>query len=293
MPPPHPHWWTGSTDRPPSQSNLCRRAVLPPLGPVPTIDIDAVARESEQGSFDGKAVVVGVVGAPNDSHRHRRACAPGRDRSRRHPGAAPTGWRRAGRPRVGRCSPPSSVSARCSSAMPPGRGLAGRTGPGCGAAVFVALASANRVLAPGPAGRARYRRGSAAPKEPLNPPSALGYTHFPTISVTMQACGPNPTRREPSPRVHHRLPVAALICALWSTASAVLWQGAWAQESPAPPTFVVEGVIFPDSGARCLPGPRTHHRGRKVFNDAHPEGTPRPRYRVSPGDRIQCTRAGS
>ena len=94
--------------------------------------------------------------------------------------------------------------------------------------------------------------------------------------------------------MHHRLPVAALICALWSTASAVLWPGdAWAQESPAPPTFVVEGVAVPGFGGEMSPlAPGRTTAAAKVFNDAHPEGTPLgPGTELSPGDRIQCTRA--
>ena len=127
--------------------------VLPPLGPVPTIDIDAVARESEHGRFDGKAVVVGVVGAPNDSHRLPSGVRSGAEIEA---GATQVLLRQAG---VERVAPEWDAlfatllgigTVLVGYATRPRFWLAGLV-PVAGTAVFVALASANRLLAPGPA----------------------------------------------------------------------------------------------------------------------------------------------
>ncbi len=126
---------------------------LPPVGRVPTIPLDQVPAAADAGTFRGKAVVVGVVGAPHDSHR-----TPGGVRSGAEieAGVVQVLVRQAG---VRRVAPEWDALFAAvlgvgtfilGSLARPRVWLAGFV-PAAGMAVFVALAAANRVLAPGPA----------------------------------------------------------------------------------------------------------------------------------------------
>ncbi len=127
--------------------------VLPPIGPVPTIPIDTVAAAAEAGQFRGKSVVVGVIGAPNDSHRLPSGVHSGAEIEA---GVVQVLIRQAG---VDRVAP--EWDALFAALLGVGTFLLGllsrpRTWlaglvPVAGGAIFVALASANQVLAPGPA----------------------------------------------------------------------------------------------------------------------------------------------
>ncbi|MBO84129.1 MAG: hypothetical protein CL927_02125 [Deltaproteobacteria bacterium] len=127
--------------------------VLPPLGPVESIDIEDVSEAAAAGRFDGKSVVVGVVGAPNDSHRLPSGVRSGAEIEA---GAVQVLIRQAG---VARLAP--EWDALFATLLGIGTVLLGQLTrpriwvaalvPVAGSAVFVALASANQVLAPGPA----------------------------------------------------------------------------------------------------------------------------------------------
>ena len=127
--------------------------VLPPLGPVPSLDIRDVSAAAAAGRFSGKSIVVGVVGAPNDSHRLPSGVRSGAEIEA---GAVQVLLRQAG---VARLAP--EWDALFATLLGLGTVLLGRLTrprlwvaalvPVAGTAVFVALASANHLLAPGPA----------------------------------------------------------------------------------------------------------------------------------------------
>ena len=126
---------------------------LPPVGRVPTIPLDQLPEAVENGRLQGKAVVVGVVGAPQDSHRTPAGVRSGAEIEA---GVVQVILRQAG---VRRVAPEWDALFAAllglgtwglGTLLRPRTWLASLV-PAAGAVVFVALAAANRVLAPGPA----------------------------------------------------------------------------------------------------------------------------------------------
>jgi len=126
---------------------------LPPVGRVPQVALAEVASQAKAGIFTGKAVVVGVTAAAPDLHRTPDGVRSGAEIEA---GVVQVLLRQAG---VHRVEP--ELDALFAGVMGLGtwglgvlagrrRWLAGVV-PLAGVAVFVALAAANRVVAPGPA----------------------------------------------------------------------------------------------------------------------------------------------
>ena len=150
--PPHLHGTTLQVG-PLRSPTFADELTLPPVGAVPTVPLDEVEAAAAAGTFDGKAVVVGVVGAPHDSHRTPAGVRSGAEIEA---GVVQVLLRQAGVRRVAPEWDAAFAAVLGFGTWGLGRLLAPRRWlsllvPLVGAVVFVALAAANQVLAPGPA----------------------------------------------------------------------------------------------------------------------------------------------